>query len=205
MFGVVGERIYAELRGVSVYRIGEHALEEHQSITSTRSFAKPVYARTVLESALGYHITHVAEKLRARGHVASKLTVIALPSRHGEYALRPGIVSVVLDVPTNDTLQLIQHMTKALIKIFDAHIPYKKAGVTVSGILPLANVSGSLFSPVSAQKKVYDVVDSINHRFGPQTLKSGMIHTVSAWQENKRLKSPEHTTRWGEIPRIKAR
>jgi DNA polymerase V len=203
-FGVVGERIYAELQGTPVYRIGETIFAEHQSITSTRSFAKPVYDRAVLESALGYHITQVALKLRARGHVASKITVMAAPSRHGEYALRSRAVTCSLEVPTNDTLALIKQMKRELQQIFDPAVPYKKAGVIVSGIMPESQVSGTLFPSTQDTKNVYDIVDRINERFGRETLTSGIIHSTGLWQEKKRLKSCEYTTRWGEIPRIKA-
>lgn len=204
-FGVHGERLFFELSGIAAYTDDtEDAV--HASISSTRSFAQIVRKRSVLESALGHHVAHVAEKLRERGVVASRLSIVAAPSRHGSYALRQGTAMRDLLVPTNDTTILLKESLSLLGTLYDAEIPYKKAGVTVSGIIPETYVSGNLFETPSKESGggMYQTVDLINSRFGQGTIRPALTLGASAWQESKKRKSPEYTTQWAHIARVKA-
>lgn len=205
--GVVGERLCLELRGTPAYTLGESFEIEQESYTSTRSFALPVREKTVLLSALGYHVAHVAEKLRTDACVASKITIIAQGSRHGAYTLRQGIESTVFTIPTNDTITLTKEVSKLLDTLYDPEIPYKKAGVVLSGIRPTGVVSGSLFGESTFEintKKLNTVTDLLNKKFGSGTVRSGVTLGAEKWKTRRTRISNEYTTRWSEIATVKA-
>ncbi len=208
--GVVGERLRLELTGTPVHNLGEQGLDddEQQSYTSTRSFSNPVKDKLVLMSALGHHIAHVAEKLRNDGNVAGKMTVIARGSRFGDFALREGSASIEFSTPSNDTMLLTKEASKLLETLFDSEIPYKKAGVTLSGIMNEEYTMKSLFQDRAHQDAVVSldrINDLLNKKFGAGTVRSGVTLNPDKWQERKKLKSQEYTTQWPEIATVKAK
>lgn len=205
--GVVGERICLELKGVSVYKIGDRIDEEQKSYMSTRSFGKPIHEKATLKSALGYHIAHLAEKLRYDSCVASKITIIMRASRFGPFAYREGSASVLLPNPTNDTFALTAEVSRLFNQLYDIEIPYKKAGVILSSIEPEGNTTSSLFKDslqIEKMEKLNDVNDAINSKFGSATIRQAVTMGGEKWKERKNLKSPEYTTQWSEIACIKA-
>lgn len=205
--GVMGERLCLELSGISVFHLGERHDEEQQSYSSTRSFAKPTHEKMTLMSALGHHIAHVAEKLRRDGCTASRLSIIARGSRYGAFAHRTGSAHVILTLPTNDTITLTQEVSKLLDTIYDAEIPYKKAGVFMTGIEQVQYQSGSLFSIADDAKqsqKLGSVFDTVNDRFGSGTLRTGVTLGAEKWKSERKLLSREYTTKWSEIASVKA-
>ena len=205
--GVVGERLCMELSGVSVYKLGESAEGEQESYTSTRSFSKPVTDKLTLMSALGHHVAQVAEKLRHDGCVASKITIVARASRFGTFAHREGSMSAVLALPTNDTFTLTTEASRLLDILYDSEIPYKKAGVVASGIEPEGVATGSLFESDHHKEKTSRlnmVTDALNQKFGSGTVRHAVTLGDKKWKERKELKSPDYTTSWSEIARIKA-
>jgi DNA polymerase V len=205
--GVVGERLYLELSGTPVYLLGEHSNEDQQSYTSSRSFGKSVTDKMTLMSALGHHVAHVAEKLRTDSCVASTVTVIAQGSRFGAFSHREGTARVVLSVPTNDTTILTREVSKLLDVLYSSDIPYKKAGVTMSGIMPESSVSASLFDSADVQEKTKALnllTDSLNHKFGSGTVRHAVTLGGEKWKEQSALISKSYTTKWAEIASVKA-
>lgn len=203
-FGVVGERLRLELGEVSVYAVGDGAHDPRESIASTRSFARPTRDRAVLASALTYHISHVGEKLRKSGLVAGYMTIILGTNRFGDHAYSGGSVGQSLDVPTNDTAALLALGMELLDTAYNAAVPYTKAGVVLSNIMPESTAPLSLFAVGDTKKSVYHIVDELNARFGAHTVHAGLLAHTEKWRESKRRKSLEYTTKWAEIARVKA-
>ncbi len=209
LLGIVGERLLLELNGTSVYRIGDLLENDQKSYMSTRSFSQTIQGdKLTLMSAIGHHVAHVAEKLRNNEQVASRMTVIARGSRFGAFAQREGSVSTVFTIPTNDTFLLTREASKLLDNHYDPEIPYKKAGIVVSGIEPCSNTTPSLFDDgvINARNNKLNIVtDALNHRFGSGTIGTGVLLGSKKWKSNKMLISKLYTTKWSEIPIIKAR
>lgn len=204
--GVVGERLVMELRGIPVSHVGEEVETLQSSYMSTRSFGKAIMNKRSVMSALAYHASHLAERLREDKCVASKITIIARGSRHGNYTHRIGVKDAMFPIPTNDTLTFIEEAERLLNEIYDPEVPYKKAGVVVSGIEPEAFASQPLFAEKRMEKtrKLDVLADTLNSKFGSGTLRSAATLGKEQWQEQKKLKSKDYTTRWGEIPTVKA-
>lgn len=205
--GVVGERLILELSGIPVSRLGDHRGDIQESFTSTRSFGKIVTDKLILQSALGHHVAHVAEKLRAHELVASTISVMARGSRFGDFSHRRGVVTSALIVPTDDTFVLTKEALRLLDSFFDPEIPYKKAGIILGGIEPKHFAPVSLF-PEEGQNLNTSTLsilsDSLNKRFGRDTLRPGITLGKEKWQEHKEKLSPQYTTRWTEIAHVKA-
>lgn len=206
--GVVGERLVLELSGISVYTLGESKEEEQQSYTSSRSFSQPITDKRTLMSALGHHVSHIAEKLRLDGNVASKINIIIQGSRFGTFAHRNGTAQIDLMIPTDDTFVFMNEVSKLLESIYDSEIPYKKAGVVMSGIRPKSSISDPLFgvsNSIKKTSKINSVTDTLNKKFGIGTVRSAVTFDMHTWKERKKLKSPEYTTQWTEIAIVKAK
>lgn len=206
--GVTGERLVLELSGTPVSLLGDHGGVAQESFTSTRSFGKIVTDKLTLQSALGHHVAHVAEKLRAHELVASTLTVLACGSRFGEFAHRENTMRAILTEPTNDTFVLTREALRLLEKLFDPEIPYKKAGIILGGIEQKIFTSMSLFPEEKRSTKtsiLNGLSDSLNNRFGRDTIRSGITLRREKWQEHADRLSPQYTTRWAEIVHVKAK
>jgi DNA polymerase V len=204
-FGVVGERIQNELKGLRVYELGEGETENvQQSIMSTRSFEKTTNELSALESALGYHVSEVAEKLREKKLLATTMTVMILPSRHSDFFMRRGSVTMSLPRPTNETSAILHEALLGLRQVYDHEVPYKKAGVLLGGLLPLHVNTGSLFDVGAKDTHILDeITDSVNAKFGHGTLRSGVVLTSGA-RGSAKLRSKEYTTNWKDIPTVHA-
>ncbi len=205
--GVVGERLVLELSGTPVSRLGDRGGAVQESFTSTRSFGKIVTDKLTLQSALGHHVAHVAEKLRTHELVASTISVMARGSRFSDFAHREGVLMSTLLVPTDDTFVLTKEALRLLDKLFDPEIPYKKAGVILGGIESKHLAPVSLF-PEEKRNTITSTLsvlsDTLNKRFGRDTIRPGITLGKEKWQEHTERLSPQYTTRWTEIARVKA-
>jgi DNA polymerase V len=206
-FGVGGERIYQELQGVQAYEVEGNTDVFRQSLTSSRSFAKTTSRLSDLESAVGYHVSELGVKLRERGLLASRMVVSIAPSRHGDFLMHRGVAEVLLQHPSNETAVLLREALAAMRQVFDPQVPYKKAGVVIGGLLPLAYQTEDLFSPTESKndtRGLDSVVDALNARFGHRVVQSAIVKrngTLSA----SNLRSKEYTTLWKDIPTVQAK
>jgi len=206
-FGVAGERIRSELNGIVVHELGKNSEDIQQSIMSTRSFEKTTHALHELESAVAYHVSFIAEKLREKKLLASRLHVSIQASRHGDFFMRRGSAEVVLEKPTSSTSMLLKEALKQVGNFYDGEVPYKKAGVVVSGLMPQFYLTGSLFEPKldTYEEEVLDsVADLINDKYGHGTVRTGVILQSGA-RGSAKLRSKEYTTRWKDIPSVSAK
>lgn len=202
--GVVGERLRMELSGVEAYSNDGRFDSEQESYTSTRSFRTPIRDKMTLMSALGYHIATVAKKLRKNDCLCSRVSIIARGSQFGDFAGRNGTLSALLEVPTNDAFVLTKEVSVLLDSLFDSEIPYKKAGVVVSGIRPSKYSQTSLFKKDVKTNSLSELEDALNKKFGNNTVRHGVTLNMEKWQELKENKSPNYTTDWGELATVKA-
>jgi DNA polymerase V len=203
-FGVQGDRIWSELQGISVYDVGATSDDVQQSIMSTRSFEKTTTVLSDLESAIAYHVSFVAEKLREKKLAASRMYIYLLTSRHGDFMLQGGTHEVVLETPTSHTATLLKDALDMVKKAHKSGVPYKKAGVVLSGLMPEVYLTGDLFIKTEGENVLDTVADQINERFGHNTVRSAVIRQ-NPTRSSAKLRSQEYTTRWGDIPTVRAK
>jgi len=203
-FGVGTERVYSELHGKKVFSVGGSSESVRQSIMSTRSFAQTTTSCADLESAVAQHVTSVAEKLRQRNLLASRMNVQIQTNRFGDFFMQGDSAEVVFPEPTAQTAVLLKFALGKVRSMFLEGVPYKKSGVSMSGLVPESYVTQDMFT-VHIEKtasKLDEVTDAINEKFGRGALRSAAILDRGA-KTNVQLRSPHYTTDWKDIPKVR--
>ena len=203
LLGINGVRLRSELSGIPAHDARAH--EAQQSIMSSRSFKKETTERSVVESATAYHVSSVAQELRSLGMSASRLYVSIRPNRFKEWRDMRDSREVILEQPTADTQVLLKAAMRAVAEMYRADVPYKKAGVSVSGLIPSALVTSSLFEVPDTTRGLLDkTIDALNAKFGHNSVRPAVIMQTEKWAASAELRSPHYTTKWSDIATARA-
>ncbi len=206
---ITGAKVQAELNGTSCLPM-ELVRPAKQSICTSRSFGKSVTTWEELHQAVATFAGKCAVKLRKEQAIASMLTLFIGTSPFDDIEARYwGTKSIALPYPTQDSMTLIRAAQSVLDLLFRAGHGYKKAGVIVSELLPVALTGRtlSLFADEAAadseqSKTLMLVMDGINQRYGRGAVRLASENSV-AWKPNQEQLSPCCTTRWGDIMVVK--
>lgn len=204
-FGVQGTRLYSELSEIAVHYPGERA-ELPKSIMSTRSFLKAISDLSVIEGFLAKHVENVAREMRALKARASIMRVMLGTSRHGDWLLYGGSCDLMLSQPTNDTRILLKEAIKLLETLHKNEVPYKKVGITVSGIVPEDVFQVDLFGGVVSSLKGEELmhsIDQINGKLGDESVLVGRVKAKEGGESLKE-RSPRYTTNWNELLMVRS-
>lgn len=213
---VVVMRTWAELGGTDC--VPDEAMAKKQSICTSRSFNGMIGDLEVLKVHVSNYAARCAEKLRQQDTVAAVVAVFLhtnffrddLP-QYSQFAERS------LPTPTNSTIQIVKAATDTLAQIYRPGYQYKKAEVIVMGIGPSSPVQLNLFDLSADQlqrlKRLDSVVDRLNKVNGSETI---ILASQQYRQQNAQGKSevfaniirhdhrsPNPTTRWSDIIRLK--
>ncbi len=199
---VTGVRIWRELQGKPCLEM-ETQPKPKKGIATAKSFGKNLEDIGLIQEACAYYISEVSEVLRNQKSCAGYLYVFLQTNYFNkkEKQYSNGI-TVTLPIPTNDTFTLIQEARKALAVIYKKGYRYKKVGVHLGGIIPEQYVQGNLFCQAQNihKKKLLEVFDRLNFKYGKTTLFSGMVGTrINEWELIKKERSPRYTTQWNEL------
>ncbi|MBP1152628.1 DUF4113 domain-containing protein [Methylocaldum sp. RMAD-M] len=207
-FGVVMERIALELRGVSCLSL-ETVPPPRKQILTSRSFGEKVTRLEDLRAAVTRFAARAGEKLRAQGLSAQALSVFIQTSPFDTaqpyYA---NAVSLAFDGPSQDSGHLIRQALQGLERLFRDGYAYQKAGVMLLDLVPAGVAQTDLFpseasDPVRSSR-LMQALDQINRRHGRQTVRFAGEGLSERWHLRTRLKSPNYTTRWTELPTVRA-
>ncbi len=203
-FGIVGLRLQAELSGTSVYALCE-GVTPQKSMVSSRSFEKNVTELAVIKDAVAYHTRQVVADLRQMGFKTKYIGVVLGTSRHGDYLLRGGSLTAENLSPTDDVVALLKQAFALVDQLYEAGVPYKKAGVYVGGFSPKTLVQPSLFAETSEPiaSPLNAVLDTFNARYGQDVVTIGTQTKERRWQSKSEQKSPAYTTRWSDLPIVR--
>jgi DNA polymerase V len=207
LFHKNGVQLQAELSGQAVFLVTQ-TVTIPKSQMSTRSFGEKTNDLAVINDALAYHVRFVCEELREQNLVASGLQVILYTSRHGDWRGYGGSASVVFEIPTATTTIALNEALKALRQLYRPLVPYTKTGVVAFGLMPTVFVPQSLFAVTDTKQNSGDivdgVVDTLNQRYGRDTIKLGQFAKAPTWQTKIALRSPAYTTDWQALKTVRA-
>lgn len=203
LFGVHGARLQLELSEQRTAH-GRSAHDLQHSIMSTRSFHRTSTDRAVIEDAVAYHVGHAAEELRELSACAQSVAVVLRTGRHDDWSLRGGVREALLPEPSDDTRVILAEAMRLVATMYERGVPYKKAGVVLSRIVPKETVSASLFESSGETSALLRTVDSLNKRFGSGTLTIGRTRDTGAWSASRAHISPRYTTDWSELKTVVA-
>ena len=205
LFGIEGVKLWNELQGKSVLFLSSK-LTPHKSRMSTRSFAKTTTDYALIKEALLYHVYEVVKDLQVNKQSTSNLRVLIYPSRHGDYFLQGASLGASFLRPTNDLFTLQDQAITLLERCYIAGVPYQKAGVILTDLVDTASQSGSLFNDDNTKKEILtETIYAINKKLGKSLIGLGqLVDNKASWMAKQNLKSPEYTTRWDDLCKVKA-
>lgn len=169
---VVGERTWLELQGEPC--ITSDSVVEKQQICTSRSFGEMITSFDSLRESVANFASACAAKLRRQNSLAQGLIVFAYTNRHREDLQQYFPSKVVsFSFATSDTIEIVKLANHALESIYKDGYEYKKAGVILTHIIPETEYMQDLFDPRDRekQKRISDMVDSINKKNGNNSIK----------------------------------
>ena len=220
-FSVTLEKTLLELRGTSCMEVDD-APPPRQQILVSRSFGAPLMQVDGILEAVGEFVSRAAERLRLQGSVAGAVGIFFMtsPFRASD---RQHAVNVTLPLirPTGDSAVLVSAAAVAVRQHFRAGFRYAKAGAVLSDLRPAGQEQGELdlFSsaepetaaPVDdTRARLMSAMDTLNHRFGRDSIRLGTTAAASngaevpVWATKQERRSPRFTTRWDEMPVVRA-
>lgn len=208
-WSVVLERTVRELGGMPCIAL-EDAPQPKQQIACTRSFGRPVTDLESLLQAVSIFASRAAEKLRQQQSLTGQILVFAHTSAH-----RPGprfsrSVVVPLRRPTADTRALVQAATAGMRYLYAPGYLLAKAGVMLLDLHADDVHQGELALEVESlrdRSQLLTAMDALNKRYGKGTVyvgAAGPARAPKAWGMRQERRTPRYTTRWDEMPVVRA-
>ena len=199
--GIVGLRLVMELRGVSCLDL-DACPPAKQSLTCSRAFGTLVTTVAEMEEAVSAYTSRVAEKLRREGLAATVLTVFLMTNAFKNEPQYRNALTVTLPVATDNSHELIRSAIQGIRTIYRDGYRYKKAGVLLTGLLPVSQVQTDLFDQQdpARSKRLMMALDAVNDRWGAGTLAYASSGISPSWKTQFHRRSPAYTTDWNELP-----
>ncbi|MEO8332668.1 MAG: Y-family DNA polymerase [Gallionella sp.] len=201
-FGVVMERIVAELNGEACIGLDE-ITPPRQQIICSRSFGVPVTLLADLEQAVIAYTSRAAEKLRSQHSLTGGIQVYIRTSPHKkEDQLYQQAMLLPLFEPTDDTRLLCRAALSGLRQIYRNGYAYQKTGVMLTEIIAATARPRTLFEDVAAQQRstsLMATLDRINRRMGSGTMQLLGEGVRKNWSMRRGNMSQRYTTEWDEL------
>lgn len=198
-----GRQVQEELRGVSCLPLEE--AEDKKNTGTSRSFGVNVYDKLELKEALAHFATHAALKLRRQESVCYSMQAFIYTNPFQELPQYYGQGQISFSSGTADTLKIVSGAHQILDEIYRSGFAYKKAGVLLNHIVPKGQNQLDLFSSdPSDNEKLNQVMDLINKKYGPNTIKSAACGvSAGEWKTVADFKSQRYTTSWKDLLKVK--
>lgn len=197
---VTGACIQLELRGVACLS-ADAVSETKKQICNSRSFGRPVTRLRDLREAVAWHASKCAAKARAQRTEATSMTVF-LGGNHSKSA-RGKHCTIPLPHATADTLEIVCLAHEALARVYQPGESYHRAGVILGGFVGDEMRQPELFAALDDpdRQQLMRAMDTINGRFGQDTVRLLATGVERAWRARSADRSPGYTTRWSDLAR----
>jgi len=202
---IMGLRMQRELKGDSCFGIDAYPSRK-KNIRTSRSFGVKVKSLQTIQESIIAHAARCAEKLRIENSCARYVSVILRTnpfSKSQDYYY--GYKSINLEIPTNDSMEIV-HAAKALLgSIYKEGLIYTKSGVIVGDNVPADQVQLNLFYSEQGKEKrknLYKRIDFINQTMGRDKIQLLGQGIAKKWKLKQENLSPCYTTRWTDLLRV---
>jgi DNA polymerase V len=197
----VGREIQDELKGIHCLELDSP--EDKKNTGNSRSFGFDVYTKRELREALAQFATNASHKLRLQKSVCYGISAYIHtnpfkpgPQYFGENHIR-------FSSGTSDVMKIIRGAHDILDMIYKPGFGYKKGGVLLNHIVPQNQNQIDLFNEdPSDNAQINHLMDLINKKYGPQTIKSGACGIEQAWKTIHDYKSFHYTTDWNQLLKV---
>jgi DNA polymerase V len=201
--GVVGEKIYLELNGVSCLDL-ELLPSNKKSCCVSRSFSSPIETIEDLEESISAFGSRVSEKIREEGLVAQSISVFVLTNhfnkREKQYS---NSIKMQLPYSSNNNIQIVKKAIEGIRLIYRKDYKYKKAGIILYELSNASQTRGLLDIDRDQSDSIMETIDKINYRYGSSTLKLASEGIKKNWHMKKERVSPCYTTRFDELLKVR--
>lgn len=200
---VVGERTVAELNGVSCIDL-ELVAPTPKGCAVTRSFGKPVTNKIEMLEALLHYATRAGEKLRRNNVCAGAMEVFMHTNPHNDKVPYRNVGKTVrLAVPSSDTRVLISYAKTLCDVLWRNGYQYTKAGIVLTELVQ-PQQTDLLIRQDPRSAKLMKVMDTVNARFGRETVSIAGANIGRRWRPQAGLRSPNYTTDLEGLPVARA-
>lgn len=205
-FSVVMERTVRELRGEPCLGFEEFAPAKQQIVCS-RSFGTRVSAYQEMREAICFHASCAAEKLRGEHQFCRQICVFIKTSPFDNGGIYYGnLANTRLMTPTQDTRDIISAALRCLDNVWKEGYRYQKAGVMLGDFFSQGVAQLHLFDespPRPNSDALMTLFDDINKKSKGALWFAGQ-GTDRRWQMKRDMLSPAWTTRWSDVPTVRA-
>jgi len=196
-----GVRLQKELYGEVCYPL-ELTRKKKQNICTARSFGAEIKELSKLKEAIGSYANTCATKLRKEKSCCTSISVFLSTNPFKPQAKQYNPYQVTqLDIPTNDSMEIVKVAIRGLESIYRYDCIYKKAGVVVGRIVPQEQIQLSLFDSLDREKRksINVAVDKINATMGKNKVRLAVQGNGREWKLKQEKLSPCYTTRFTDI------
>ena len=204
-FSINGVKIQRELKGEVIYPL-ETLRPRKKNICTSRSFGKEVKELSKLREVVSSHANSCATKLRDEKSCCLTISVFLSTNPFNSKVKQYYPCRLFnLDVPTNDSIEIVSYALKALERIYRSDCTYKKAGVIVGRIIPESHTQLSLFDNLDRDKRreINSIVDTINRKMGKDKVKLAVQGKTRDWKLRQERLSPCYTTRFADMLQVR--
>ncbi|WP_133406746.1 Y-family DNA polymerase [Parashewanella tropica] len=200
-FSVEVERTINELNGI-VCKHWDDVKAENRQIFSTRSMGNRITTKTELQQALCKHVGIATAKARKQGAGCTQVLVFAHSSPHDK---QPRFFKRLLSFPrpTNCTMEICTAISQVIGQIFENDVRYYKVGIGLLDLLDVKHQQLDLFNKPMDKPELMGVMDSLNQRYGRDTVFVSAQGTQVKWGMRRNFLSPQYTTSWKAVPQIR--
>lgn len=199
--GITGVRTWRELNGVPCIQF-EYGFVPKQQICVSRSFAHEITDIQDLQGQVSLFAAMTTEKLRKQHSLCAAVQVFIQTNIHHTFdSQHSGTLIAMLPQPTDSTLEINKVAVTLLKSMYRGGAGYKRAGVVLQDITPVANSQQSLFDTAERERqhRLMEVVDKLNAaEHNSVTLAS----QHRSFRMNREHLSPEYTTSWNDILKV---
>jgi DNA polymerase V len=202
---VNGVRLQKELFGEVCYPL-ELTRKRKQNICTARSFGSEIKKLSKLKEAIGSYANTCAAKLRKEKSCCTTVSVFLSTNPFNPQAKQYNPYKVIqLNVPTNDSMEIVKFAIKGLESIYRDDCIYKKAGVIVGRTVPQGQIQLSLFDSLDRgkRKNINIAVDKVNSLMGKNKIHLAVEGNGRKWKLKQERLSPCYTTRFAEILEVR--
>ena len=202
---IMGLRMQRELKGDPCFGIDAYPSRK-KNIRTSRSFGVKVKSLQTIQESIIAHAARCAEKLRIENSCARYVSVILRTnpfSKSQDYYY--GYKSINLEMPTNDSMEIVNAAKILLGSIYKEGLIYTKSGVIVGDTVPADQVQLNLFYSEQGKEKrknLYKSVDFINQTMGRDKIQLLGQGIAKKWKLKQENLSPCYTTRWTDLLRV---
>ncbi len=199
-FSVVLERTIRELNG-EICLHWDAMRGNKKEIFSTRSFGQRIYHADELSIALSRHAGLAAQKVRQQKSLVKQMVIFASSSPHDQQYYKRNILHR-FSIPTNDSRLLCQAAAIASKVIYQPGVAFYRCGVGFVELIDEDSFQLDLFEQSKDNPQLMQCLDTINQKYGKDTLQIAGHGLVRPWHMKRQFLSPQYTTRWQDIPKI---